>query len=87
MKHTHPAGERSLLCPLYGFGRLLGVFSLCEEVCVGYLSLEVVVLIESEQNMSVVASPLAFSLAELGQCRSVARQLSQMETRSRGCCT
>lgn len=63
------------------------MFSLCEEVCAGYLSLEAVVLIGSERNMPVVAAPLAFSLAELGQCRSVARQLSQRETRSRGCCT
>lgn len=70
------------------------MFPLREDVCVvqssGWLSLGVVctdgVRAEHGQGTPVAAAPLAFRLAEPGQCRSVVRQVSQLETRSRGCC-
>lgn len=75
----------NILLGMLGFGRLLDLFSLCENACAvqssGWRSLGVVCTdrVRVEQGQGVLAEPR--------QCRSTACGMSQMETRSRGCCT
>lgn len=75
----------NILLGMLGFGRLLDLFSLCENACAvqssGLLSLGVVCtyMVRVEHGQRVLAEPR--------QCRSMACGVSQMETRSRGCCT